>query len=677
MPMINLLDSSIYNRIAAGEVVERPASVIKELVENAMDAGASRITVSVSSGGRVNMTVTDDGCGISREDLKTAFLPHATSKIKSIEDLDHIATLGFRGEALASIAAVSMVTVKSRAEDSPEAWTLSVRGGEFSELSPCALDQGTVFSVDHLFFNAPARAKFLKSDRAEEGEITDLMQKFILSRPELSFTYILNGKTIYQSDGQDLYSAMYCVYGMDTLENCYSLEEQNSQGYRLSGYLGKPSFSKPNRTGQTLFVNGRSVTHPAISACISNAYAVYLMKRQYPFFVLSLTLPVDEVDVNVHPNKKEVRFENPQRVIGFVYHAVHQLLLNELEKKPFFPETQSSRAVDLSSLEKLGQPVLPKANREKFRVQFREEEDTPSKSVADLLPEAFRPVQIGDIRHPGEDTILKAEMNFPELCLADPGAETACASEEKPPMSFPSAGKDGETSYPDPFNNQKNTKNDTNSDIKTDLPEETINAQPGILPFLGERPKWRYVGTIFGTYLIAEREEMVCLIDQHAAHERLLYDRLCAAAKTRSTVRQHLMITFERRLDPREEELLAGERQEFENLGFELEFGKGCLKISAIPLDLVEMDLKAYFDEVLFDLFQGKKTSDRGVMQMLMQKACKAAVKGNRELSRSEVELLLNQLDQEGTVPLCPHGRPILISVTKRELEKKFKRIVD
>ena len=683
MPVINLLDSSIYNRIAAGEVVERPASVIKELVENAIDAGAKRIDVSVSSGGRVNMTVTDDGCGIAREDLKTAFLPHATSKIKKVEDLDSIATLGFRGEALASIAAVGMVTVRSRAEGSPEAWTLSVRGGEFSEIEPCALERGTVFSVDHLFFNAPARAKFLKSDRTEEGEITDLMEKFILSRPDLSFTYQLNGKTVFRSEGKDLYGAMYCVYGLETLENCLPVDRSAEQGYKLFGYVGKPSFSKPNRTGQTLFVNGRTIVNPAVSACMSNAYANYLMKRQYPFYVLSLTLPPEEVDVNVHPNKREVRFEYPQRVIGFVYNTVHQLLIDELEKKPFFPAAEPTPPpIDRSAVLEAGRPVTPQGNREKYKVRFRDEgESVGGKSVADLLPEAFRPLQIGDLKDPPEIS-LAGKISLPEFAVADPGGRREEQKESFEEEKSPS------TDHQKTFNNQNSVKNspkfsEENEEVGSRqalLPDpDPDSANEGaIRPPLAEQSEWRYVGTVFSTYLIAERGDTVCLIDQHAAHERLLYDRLTAAARTHSTVQQKLLIPFVKKVNAREEEVLKGEAEEFRKLGFDLEIESGEIKVFALPLDLVEMDLKTYFDEVLFDLFRGGSAGDRRTFkEMLMQKACKAAVKGNRELSRSEAELLLLMLEREGTVPLCPHGRPILLSLTRRELEKKFKRIVD
>ena len=304
--MINILPPEVYNRIAAGEVVDRPYSVVKELVENAIDAGATEITVEAEGGGKKLIRVTDNGSGIKKDDLKAAFLPHATSKLKTADDLAAIFTLGFRGEAVASVASVSKTTILSRAKGE-EAYSLTVEGGVFGEIAPAGGAEGTVVTVENLFFNTPARLKFLKSDASEEGDITAIMARFLLSRPEISFTYLVNGKVRYRSFGDGLESALAVVYGAGTLQNCISIRAEK-HGMRLWGYIGNRAYNKPNRSYQSLFLNGRYIVNQTVALAVTNAYGSYLMKRQYPFYVLFLEVPPEVVDVNVHPNKADVRF---------------------------------------------------------------------------------------------------------------------------------------------------------------------------------------------------------------------------------------------------------------------------------------------------------------------------------------------------------------------------------
>ena len=322
--MINILPPEVYNRIAAGEVVDRPYSVVKELVENAIDAGATEITVEAEGGGKKLIRVTDNGSGIRKEDLKAAFLPHATSKLKTADDLAAIFTLGFRGEAVASVASVSKTTILSRAKGE-EAYSLTVEGGVFSEISPAGGAEGTVVTVENLFFNTPARLKFLKSDASEEGDITAIMARFLLSRPEISFTYLVNGKVRYRSFGDGLESALAVVYGAGTLQNCISIRAEK-HGMRLWGYIGSRAYNKPNRSYQSLFLNGRYIVNQTVALAVTNAYGSYLMKRQYPFYVLFLEVPPEVVDVNVHPNKADVRFADNRIVYGTVYSVVSAVL---------------------------------------------------------------------------------------------------------------------------------------------------------------------------------------------------------------------------------------------------------------------------------------------------------------------------------------------------------------
>ena len=324
MTKINLLSADVYNRIAAGEVVDRPYSVVKELVENAVDAGATQIAVEIEGGGKRRVRVTDNGCGIAKDDLPRAFAPHATSKLKSADDLFAVSTLGFRGEAIASVAAVSRMCILSR-EEGEDAFSLACEGGVMGTVVPAAGAQGTVVTVDDLFFNVPARRKFLKSDTQEEADITAVMARFLLSRPHISFTYSADGKIKFRSFGDGLAAALAAVYGAGILENCMEICAEK-HGIRLSGFLGKRNFYKPNRTWQSLFVNGRCVVNQTVGAAVANAYASYLMKRQYPFYVLFLEIPPEAVDVNVHPNKADVRFADNQVVYGCVYSIVSAVL---------------------------------------------------------------------------------------------------------------------------------------------------------------------------------------------------------------------------------------------------------------------------------------------------------------------------------------------------------------
>ncbi len=322
--MINILSKEIYNKIAAGEVVDRPYSVVKELVENAIDAEATEITVEIEGGGKKKVRVTDNGKGISKEDLPRAYLPHATSKLKSAEDLFTVATLGFRGEALASIAAVSRMKIVSK-RNGENAYSLSSEGGLLGEVGEAAGANGTEVTVENLFFNTPARLKFLKSDMQEEGEVSNMMARFLLSRPKIAFTYYVNGKLKYRSYGDGPESALAAVYGADTVEKCYEISAEK-HGIRIYGYLGNQNFSKSNRSYQSLFVNGRFVVNQTVAAAVTNAYGAYLMKRQYPFFVLFLDVPAEIVDVNVHPTKADVRFADNQIIYGCVYSVVSAVL---------------------------------------------------------------------------------------------------------------------------------------------------------------------------------------------------------------------------------------------------------------------------------------------------------------------------------------------------------------
>ncbi|MDE6412263.1 MAG: DNA mismatch repair endonuclease MutL [Clostridia bacterium] len=625
--MINILSKEIYNKIAAGEVVDRPYSVVKELVENAIDAGASEITVEIEGGGKKKVRVTDNGKGISKEDLPRAYLPHATSKLKTAEDLFTVATLGFRGEALASIAAVSRMKIVSKTAEG-NAYSLSSGGGLLGEVTEAAGANGTEVTVEDLFFNTPARLKFLKSDTQEEGEVSNMMARFLLSRPKIAFNYYVNGKLKYRSFGDGLDSALAAVYGAETVGKCYEISAEK-HGIRIYGYLGNQNFSKPNRSYQSLFVNGRYVVNQTVGAAVTNAYGAYLMKRQYPFFVLFLDVPAEIVDVNVHPTKADVRFADNQIIYGCVYSVVSAVL------------DGNSKALE----------YLVSNKTEKGAVQ--EEIPLPKAEVRSTFPELKPQPQMSY-------EAAKKELAFD---VSPVGGRTPAprlfASDEPFTMKVNS---------PKP----KEQEQDAFEENRAFLLEQEKKKQEKIDP-----ATLAYKGELFRTFLIYEIGDDAYFIDQHAAHERLIYNRLVARTSSREQVSQPMLLPFVLSVNAEEYAFLVRQLPLLRELGFEVEeFGGTSLKVSAVPVDLQNIDLDAFFGEVLrsMETLNGIKLTDL-LKDKLASAACKAAVKGGEFLTDDEAKSLITQMD--GDMGLrCPHGRPVAVKMKKSELEKLFKRIV-
>ncbi len=611
--MINILSPEVFNRIAAGEVVDRPYSVAKELIENALDAGATEITVETTAGGKF-LRVTDNGCGIEKSDLKKAFLPHATSKLSSAEDLERIATLGFRGEAVASIASVSRMKIVSRRRGE-ECFSLSCDGGVLGEILPSAGADGTQVTVEELFFNTPARRKFLKSESQEEADVTNVVIRCALMKPQVSFTYLLNGKLRLKTLGDGLKSAIAIIYGASALENCYELDATKN-GLHLTGFLGNTNFYKSNRTYQSLFVNGRYVVNQTVSLAILNAYSRYLMKRQYPFYILSLSLPPEIVDVNVHPNKADVRFADNQVVYGSVYSVVSSVL------------DGSSKALEfLAELPALKEEPAPK---EAEIVQ-----NTPSPQMS------YR-----EAREELHFVVSEVGKNLPFEQRRTQSAYTLASSEYEAPEEDVFA---------------------ENQRLLRQAPRQD-RVDPHLLVYKGE---------LFHTYLIYEMGDAAYFVDQHAAHERLLYDKLKARADQREIAAQSLLLPYILNVNPQEFVFLQKNLQNFRELGFEIEeFGGSSFKISSHPAELTGIDLKAFFSEVLSSLetLRAIKLSEIFKDRLAMM-ACKAAVKGGEQLSDGEVRALLEGMDGDMGIK-CPHGRPACVKMKKSELEKLFKRIV-
>lgn len=625
MSKINILDKIVSNRISAGEVVEKPASVVKELIENSIDAGADKIVIEIEEGGIKSISILDNGSGIEKDDIKLAFMPHATSKIKNVEDLDNIATLGFRGEALASIASVAQVEMISKTKASELGSSIKIDGGEFGEIGEVAMNTGTQIVVKNLFYNTPARRKFLRKPKTEEGEITDLVEKIILANPTLQIRYVINGKIKYNTTGSGLYANIYTIYGRETVENIIEINFER-EGYKLTGYIGKPEISKANRTYQTLIVNGRVVRSAFISNAIQEVYQNFLMKNKFPFFVLNLTLPLDSVDVNVHPSKMEVKFENLGFIRTLFTNAVYSALVNanytrsvvEEEKK----EEEKAISTTNSFVEKRG-PLnnLPNISEDEGISYLASKENM------------F-----------GQDEKLKeVSLNYEESMLH----EIESNSEESRLTDYIL-----NTNHKNPY-------------VVKEFQEIIEDAMP----------KAKIIGVIFKTYILVEKENNLYMIDQHAAHERALYDKFSASVENENVLKQGLITPYYLKLNSLEYDFFKRNFDVLSSVGFDaVDKGDNQIEITAIPYVLPIEKLGEYIDYFISNLQDYSSKASDYFKSDLMQHACKMAVKSGQVLSLNEIETLIDEMEKH--VLLCPHGRPILIKITKSQIEKWFKRIV-
>lgn len=655
--VINVLDSSVYNHIAAGEVVERPASVIKELVENSIDAGATRIDIEIENGGINKIKVSDNGIGIDKQFVKTAFLPHATSKISKIDDLDNILTLGFRGEALASIAAVSKVLMVTKPENQDIASAIEIEGGAVLKEYETGRTTGTTTTISDLFFNVPARKKFLKKDKSEEQEVTALVSRFILANPTIYFSYKADGKTIFSSPGTNLEDAIFSVYGKEAVTE--TLKVDFSKGdYKVFGFVGRPSFSKPNRTYQTLVINGRYVINSTISAAISNAFGEMLMKRKYPFYVLHMTLPADQIDVNVHPNKLDVRFANNSLVYSLFFEGVGRAL--------------SSMDYVASAEDKNIEKAIDQVQTASILDTLKNIDDSGTVSVEKqtfIMPEPVKPAEKIDragvnLNPFSRDIKSMTEEEKDEFRDTVLDATLYSSSSDKVKDGFGLGSKLlerlAETKEEDKYYSSNYAI--TKAPIQTDL-----NLEKAI----------KKVGKIFNTYLIVEVDDDVFFIDQHAAHERVLYEKFKAQYDSKSIAVQPLLFPYVLSLNPLESNIIEENLETMQELGFDIsEFGNNTYKVNAVPAIVSEMNFDTFFNEFLSDNKNTLKKSSDLIKDYLMQHSCKNAIKGGNDLTDSEINQLFNQMGKEKIALFCPHGRPIAIRISKSEVEKWFKRIV-
>lgn len=659
MAKINLLDSSIYNLIAAGEVVERPASVIKELVENAIDAGAKNITIEIKDGGISFMQITDDGSGIAEEDIKNAFMPHATSKIKNAEDLETIATLGFRGEALASIASVSKVTVVSKTAESDVGVSLEICGGKFGELKKISANVGTQMTVEDLFYCVPARAKFLKKPKSEEQEITNIVSRTILAHPDINFNYFVDGKKQLSSIGLTKKEALFSIYGKEAVNETLAVKAAR-EGVSVDGFVGKPTFSKSNRTYQTLIINGRYVVNLTVQTAVANAYGDFLMKRQYPFFVLYLNVPVDEIDVNVHPNKLDVKFLKSNLVYSVVFEAVSRAL-NQMDYiKEIDSDTNTSFGFSKSvgvqknaEIDKMGVNLNPfSSNLDRFT---QKEKNTLSDIVVDSMIESS-----------SSESLL--QDNF--------GTGSRLLEKINEKINSNDSSAFGSSLYDNSEIKQAETSGQMVQN-SFDLPKQSLQSK-NILQQDFASNEIIVVGKIFNTYLVIQWGDNIYLIDQHAGHERIRYDKLKAEYEANKIVIQPMLIPYVLSLNSEDCKIVEANLDAIRSVGFDIdEFGENSYKISAVPAIVDGIDFDKFFSMFLAEkLNKTKITEAELIKDNLMQMACKSAVKGGDDLSKGEIEMLLLEMQEKDVVLFCPHGRPVIVRITKNEIEKWFKRIV-
>ena len=653
MPKIIPLSPHIANLIAAGEVVERPASVVKEILENALDAGASKVTVEIKNGGMTYLRVTDNGCGMSADDAKTAFLRHATSKLRTAEDLAAIGTMGFRGEALAAIASVSRIDLMTKTPGSISGVSRTLEAGKITDEDEAGCPDGTTIIVRDLFYNTPARMKFMKSDSVEGGKVAAAVQLQALAHPEVSFTFIRDGRQTLQTPGTgELGAAVYCVYGRESAKFVQVLSRW--EGYSLRGFVSKPTDARPSRSLQTFFVNNRPVKSKLLIQALEEAYRNQIMVGKFPACVLHLTLPAASVDVNVHPAKTEVKFLSEKAVFDCVHYGVLGALNRQPDrpqvqlKTPAAPVSQPSTPPSVSQTAPLrGEP---QKKQDFFRTMTAEEYKTFTAAVTNtpkIPPATARPViQVMNAERPAA-TPVREPVIAPVKTFAPPPPPVPPVGNAVPGVPSGASQQFG-------------------------IPKMEQPVQEG-LPMPKEIP-WRMVGELYRSYVIVEQGEESFLIDKHAAHERILFEKL--RANPTDITSQSLLSPIPVRLRADAAAQLLAKKELLEGLGFEIdEFGENTVLVRRVPMDLAEGDVADTLMELAVDLLDGRSADTDTVRdELLHTMACKAAIKAGWKTDERELLALVKEVMGREELKYCPHGRPICITLSKKQLEKQFKR---
>ena len=660
MPRINVLPKNIADLIAAGEVVERPSSVIKEFLENSIDAGSKNITVEIKNGGKTYIRVTDNGCGIEKEDVKKAFLSHATSKINSAEDLDNIGTLGFRGEALASVAAVSKVELLTRTENEEVGASYKIFGGEEVELTEAGCPVGTTLIVRDLFYNIPARMKFLKKDVQEGNYIASILENIAVSYPQISFKFIRDGKLNFSTPGDgDLKSAIYAVFGREYTEGLLPVQYE-ANGITVTGFTGKPTAGKGSRSGQHFFVNGRYVKSPMCITALETAYKNSIMVGKFPPCVIFINLPFSAVDVNVHPAKTEVRFFEEKKIFDSVYQGALNALTHDTRPKAafsvakaFMPEAVKGEQLKLNETpEKVeSESRTAVATEEKKEFKYEIKSSIVKESLTTPKPETVKPSKISS----------KLTLNSNEEKSIDfLETEYVKPTEKKLNISIintvPSSAD--ELSKPEGKILIKETK-------ESDVVKE--DATPSV--------DFRIIGEAFKTYIFVELEDKMLMIDKHAAHERILFEKFKAQ---NTSYQQMLLVPVTVSLSPDEYNAVLENTELLYKAGYEVsDFGDRCIKVNACPTELIGEDISALITEIAGYLASNVRTIMPEKLDWIYHSmACRAAIKAGNTTTDLEIERFVKELLSRDDIRYCPHGRPVMVEVAKRELEKQFKRIV-
>ena len=688
---IHVLDSRTIDRIAAGEVVERPASVVKELVENAIDAGSTAITVEAKEGGIEFIRVTDNGCGIERDQLPTAFLRHATSKIEDADDLNHIASLGFRGEALSSIAAVSRVEIITKRKENLTGTRMVLEGAKEQSIDEIGAPDGTTFLMRNLFFNTPVRRKFLKQPATEGSYITDLMEHLALSRPDISFKFVLGNQTRFHTSGNgDLREVIYRIYGREIAAQLIPIQMEEN-GIKIEGYLGKPVLVRSNRNFEIYFINGRFIRSGVIAKAIEEGYKQYLMQHKFPLCVLHITMDTETVDVNVHPSKMDVRFSDG---IAFA-RMMSEKIATTLRNREMIPDAsledeksiQKKEQEDRKASWKEHTPeVFEKKREESYRVMEAAKYEAVPKDRREFIQKPIwqethagiqtslrKPEPVSEqTEEPNPATAASPETKeddfFVEAAPPEPKSETSSE-----PVICPETAEVIEPKEDSPALTQPEDKGPVVKDV------QQMNLFEEKLLSVQNRSRYRIIGQVFDTYWLIQFEDKLFIIDQHAAHEKVKYERLMKQFHEKSVVSQRLMPPIIVSLTGQEESILHTYEDAFAQLGFEIEaFGGNEYALRSVPVDLYGCSERELFLAVLDELSQ--EAGNRGSFQVIEEKiasmSCKAAVKGNNRLSLQEAEELIDELLTLDNPYNCPHGRPTIITMTETDLEKKFKRIV-
>ena len=711
MGNIVLLDELTINKIAAGEVIERPASVIKEMIENSIDAGAKKITVEIKNGGISYIKVTDDGKGIASDDLEIAFERHATSKIRSADDLDKITSMGFRGEALASIAAISNVELISKTEDQDTGYKVVVEGGDILEKGEVGSPTGTSITVRNLFFNTPVRYKFLKKDYTESGYIEDVVTRIALVNPEISFKLINTGKTIIQTNGNgDLKSVIYSIYGKDISDGIVEVN-YNYEDINVSGVVGKPEIARSNRTNQLFFVNKRYIKDKTLSSAAEQAFKGMLPIGKFGFLILNLNINPSKVDVNVHPAKLEVRFEEENKVFKALYHSIKDTLLkselveNTSKEKKDDETSDETRQIETQPIdEKKDEPSGLFKRAEQINIK-NIQENVGSAAVQGGMPAATESIlnQLKELQEKLKKETEEAKVNEEEKQLEENKDENleetkvikldetqkVTQNEEfkklKEQIDMLRKSEEIDTADFDemyaktfgnrPINEDEKLKQDENN--AADILENTENVS--VFEEIEEykKPTYKFIGIVFNTYIILEMDKEMYILDQHAAHERIMYEKVKKNYYSDTDKdSQMLLLPDVITLTHKEMDIAKENMEMFEKAGFTLEeFGENTIKLSGVPTICVDLDTKELFLETLDEINTVARTAKQEKEEKFIATvACKAAVKANMVLTKEEVDSLMDKLLQLPNPFTCPHGRPTVIKMTKYDIERKFAR---